>query len=65
LAVNTLVAVCKGEIKGATVRDRVTAANALLDRGYGKPVQSVDMLLIGKKIAGLSDDACDHFTVML
>jgi hypothetical protein len=57
--------VCKGEIKGATVRDRVTAANALLDRGYGKPVQSVDMLLIGKKIAELSDDACDHFTVML
>jgi hypothetical protein len=41
------------------------AANALLDRGYGKPVQSVDMLLIGKKIAELSDGACDHFTVML
>jgi hypothetical protein len=31
------------------------AANSLLDRGFGRSVQSIDMLLLGRKIAELSD----------
>jgi hypothetical protein len=56
LALTTLVEVCKGEIKGASVRDRLTAAMHLLDRGYGRPVQSVDLVLLSKRLAELSMD---------
>jgi hypothetical protein len=55
LALDVLVQVCKGGIKGVTPRDRLMAANSLLDRGFGRPVQSIDMLLLGRKIAELSD----------
>ena len=51
---NTLVQVCKGEIKTVTPRDRVAAANALLDRGFGKPVQAMEMTLFDKKLTELS-----------
>ena len=54
LAISTLVQVCQGAIKGVTPRDRVAAANAILDRGYGKPTQSIDMVLLGKKLSELS-----------
>lgn len=37
LALKTLAEVCR---RGDTDSARVAAANALLDRGYGKPVQS-------------------------
>lgn len=37
LALETLARVCK---RGDTDSARVAAANALLDRGYGRPVQS-------------------------
>src|SRR5215470_1246245 len=54
LALNTLVEVCQGAIPGSTVRDRVAAANALLDRGFGKPTQAIDLIMLGKKISELS-----------
>jgi hypothetical protein len=37
-----------------TPRDRVTAAVHLLDRGYGKPAASLDIVILGKKISELS-----------
>jgi hypothetical protein len=42
-----------GGIPGCTPRDRVAAANAILDRGYGKPTQAVDLIMLGKKISEL------------
>jgi hypothetical protein len=38
-ALNTLVEICK---KGQSENARVAAANCLLDRGYGKPVQQIE-----------------------
>lgn len=40
VALATLVTICES---GATDSARVAAANALLDRGYGKPTQGVEM----------------------
>ena len=37
-ALNTLVQICEG---GESEAARVAAANAILDRGYGKPAQAV------------------------
>jgi hypothetical protein len=31
-----------------------TQQNALLDRGFGRPTQSIDMMLLGKRLAELS-----------
>ena len=39
-AINTLVAIMQDENKPAAAR--VSAANAVLDRGYGKPPQAMD-----------------------
>ena len=40
-AIDTLVEVCTGKVYEP--KDRVAAANALLDRGWGKPKESVDL----------------------
>ena len=40
-ALATLVEVCTG--KANEPRDRVAAANAILDRGWGKPKESMDL----------------------
>jgi hypothetical protein len=56
LALTTLVDVCRGEIRGASVRNRLTAAMHLLDRGYGRPIQAVDLVLLGKRLSELSTD---------
>ncbi len=40
-AIATLAEVCNG--LGNEPRDRIAAANALLDRGWGKPKESVDL----------------------
>lgn len=40
-ALSTLVEVCNG--KGNEPKDRVSAANAILDRGWGKPTESVEL----------------------
>lgn len=50
LALNTLVEICR---KG-TERNRLAAANSLLDRGYGRPVQAIDMITAGKKLSELT-----------
>jgi chemotaxis receptor (MCP) glutamine deamidase CheD len=52
LALNTLVKICKD---GAE-RNRLVAANALLDRGFGKPLQSLDVLGLGKKLSELTPE---------
>ena len=49
-ALQTLVDVAEDE--GASEAARVSAANAILDRAYGKPKQSLD--LNGEGLAGLS-----------
>jgi hypothetical protein len=56
LALNTIVEICKGEIKGASVRDRLAAAMHLLDRGFGRPTQAIDLIMLGKKISELSNE---------
>lgn len=40
-AIATLVEICNN--KGVEPRDRVSAANAILDRGWGKPKESVEL----------------------
>jgi hypothetical protein len=40
LALKTLVDICK---KGETETLRMAAANSLLDRGFGRPTQSIDL----------------------
>jgi hypothetical protein len=56
LALDVLVQVAKGEIKQCTPRDRVAAANAILDRGFGRPSQQLDLVLMQKRLAELSTD---------
>jgi hypothetical protein len=49
-ALNTLASIMRNE--GAADAARVAASNALLDRGHGKPMQSVEMdATIGQKRA--------------
>jgi hypothetical protein len=49
-----LLSIMRGTIKGVTPRDRLGAAMHLLDRGVGKPCQSVDLILMARKISELS-----------
>jgi hypothetical protein len=54
-ALQALVSICKN---GKTESARVAAANALLDRGYGKPAQTIDSTTRtqqGADLSGLSD----------
>jgi len=51
LALETIVQICE---KAKSERDRLTAARELLDRGFGRPIQAVDMIMIGKKLSELS-----------
>lgn len=52
LAVSTLVKICRTGLE----RNKLAAATALLDRGYGKPVQMIDALLMGRKLSELSPE---------
>jgi hypothetical protein len=56
LAVDTLVELTKNSYSGST---RYNAATALLDRGYGRPAQSLDLHLsadvITKRLSDMSD----------
>jgi hypothetical protein len=56
LAVDTLVELTKDSYPGST---RYNAATALLDRGYGRPAQSLDLHLsadaITKRLSDMSD----------
>jgi len=53
LAVSTLVKICRA----GQERNRLAAASALLDRGYGKPLQAlqIDGAFAAKKLHELSD----------
>ena len=54
LAVSTLVKICRG----GQERNQLAAATALLDRGYGKPLQAfqLDGTFAAKKLHELSDE---------
>lgn len=53
LALDTLVKICRS---GDNERNRLAAANALLDRGFGRPVQAIDFITAGKKLSELTAD---------
>jgi len=52
LAVSTLVKICR---KGME-RNQLVAARELLDRGYGRPLQMLDISMMRKKLTELSPD---------
>jgi hypothetical protein len=52
LAVTTLVKICR---KGKE-RNQLAAACALLDRGYGRPLQMIDAAMVHKKLDELTPD---------
>jgi len=56
-----LVRICK---EGAE-RNQLAAATALLDRGYGKPVQAIDMLAVGKKLSEMTPEELENFEARL
>jgi hypothetical protein len=53
LAIETIVQICE---KAKADRDRLAAARELLDRGFGRSVQALDLVLMGRKITELSRD---------
>jgi hypothetical protein len=53
-AINTLVAIMQND--KAPPAARVAAANALLDRGYGKPTQPITQTLAKIDPSALSDE---------
>jgi hypothetical protein len=54
LAIKTLADICR---KGEREASRVAAAATLLDRGYGRPSQAIDLrMLLDKKLTELSQD---------
>jgi hypothetical protein len=61
LALRTLVKICKD---GAE-RNRLAAASALLDRGYGRPVTAIDLITAGKKLSELSQAELEAFEARL
>jgi hypothetical protein len=61
LALDTLVKICKTGVE----RNKLAAARELLDRGYGRPVQAIDMITAGKKLSELSADELAAFEARL
>jgi hypothetical protein len=55
LALTTLVELCLGKHK-APPSVRFGAANALLDRGFGRPTQAIDLVMVGRKLSELSTE---------
>jgi hypothetical protein len=53
LAIDTIVKIC-AEAKAD--RDRLAAARELLDRGFGRSVQALDLVMMGRKLTELSKD---------
>ena len=51
LALDTLIEICRN----GENRERLTAANALLDRGFGRPVQQLDATVMMKRLTEMSD----------
>ena len=52
LALGTLVKICRSGLE----RNRLTAAKELLDRGYGRALQMVDVAVLTKKLNELTPD---------
>lgn len=52
LALGVLVEIARKGVE----RNRLAAATALLDRGYGRPVQALDLITMGRKLSELSTD---------
>jgi Family of unknown function (DUF5681) len=52
--IEILLSIMRGEIRGCTPRDRLAAAMHLMDRAVGKPCQSIDLIMLGKKTSELS-----------
>jgi hypothetical protein len=61
LALDTLVKITKTGME----RNQLAAARELLDRGYGRPVQALDLLSAGKKLSELSSDELAAFEARL
>jgi chemotaxis receptor (MCP) glutamine deamidase CheD len=61
LALDVIVEICKKGVE----RNRLAAAALLLDRGYGKPLQSLDLLAVGKKLSELSPDELESVEARL
>jgi len=61
LALDTLVRICR---KG-NERNQLAAARELLDRGYGRPLQTIDASIIRKKLTELSPAELDAFEARL
>ena len=58
-ALDALVKICRS---GHSESARVAAANALLDRGYGKPVQTIDSTVRRQpgELTGITDAELEH-----
>src|SRR5262249_40416613 len=52
LALGTLVKICKEGME----RNRLAAARELLDRGFGKSLQQIDLLTLGKRLSEMSPE---------
>lgn len=61
LALSTLVKICREGME----RNKLTAARELLDRGYGRPVQAIDMITAGKKLSELTAEELAAFEARL
>lgn len=61
LALGTLVSICKT----GQERNRLSAALALLDRGYGAPIKMLDVVMAGRKISELNADELAQFEARL
>jgi hypothetical protein len=61
LALHVLIDICR---TGGD-RDRLAAANAILDRGYGKPLQMIDAAILTRKLTELSTVELDALQARL
>jgi hypothetical protein len=61
LALDTLVKITKTGME----RNQLVAARELLDRGYGRPLQAIDMITAGKKLSELTPDELAAFEARL
>ena len=46
-------------------RSQLAAAKEILDRGFGRPLAPVDVMMVGKKLSELSDAELEALTVRL
>jgi hypothetical protein len=61
LALGTLVKICRTGME----RNKLVAARELLDRGYGKPLQMLDMMMVGKKLSEMTPAELENFEARL